>query len=153
MQTQFLMTFAWLDSSMTLVELTRMQQQPGETVDQFLERFQMAHLRCKMSIYEEELVAISQDALDIWIRKKIEGEHFWDLYELPKRTTRYEALLREESRTTTTYHLDTFPLEVDVTEFVKGDTVICEPLVKKNTKANEKQRIREERKYSFDLEK
>lgn len=84
---------------------------------------------------------ITQDVLDIRIRKKIEGEHFRDMYELLRRATNYEALLREETRATTINHLDVFPLEVDMIEFGKGEMVICEPLVKKIPKQSQRNEL------------
>lgn len=38
-------------------------------------------------------------------------------------------------------------------EFIKGDTIVYDPLVKKNIRAKASQRTGEERKFSFDPEK
>lgn len=68
-----------------------------------------------------------------------------------EREARYEALLRDQSRTTESYHLD---LACSSLTWLRSEeAIVCKSLAKKNMKTKTSHRTNEERKYSFDMDK
>ncbi|KAI4304437.1 hypothetical protein MLD38_039947 [Melastoma candidum] len=151
MQSMFVKTFARLDTPMSMFEVMRLRQANGEHPGQFLMKLRKALLRCRPPIPEKDQLLLALNALSIPFRKKLQGERFADLYDLTRRATEYYQLLTEEAKLTRAYQVDTY--EVDVAEFVKGESTICDPLTRKNSKAKASQKNAEERKYSFDTDK
>ncbi|KAI4340162.1 hypothetical protein MLD38_025026 [Melastoma candidum] len=151
MQSMFVKTFARLDTPMSMFEVMRIRQANGEHPGQFLMKLRKALLRCRPLIPEKDQLLLALNALSIPFRKKLQGERFADLYDLARRSTEYYQLLTEEAQLTRAYQVDTY--EVDVAEFVKGESTICDSLTRKNSKAKASQKNAEERKYSFDTDK
>ncbi|KAI4340705.1 hypothetical protein MLD38_025515 [Melastoma candidum] len=151
MQSMFVKTFARLDTPMSMFEVMRLKQANGEHPGQFLMKLRKALLRCRPPIPEKDQLLLALNVLTIPFRKRLQGERFADLYDLARRATEYHQLLTEEAHLTRAYQVDTY--EVDVAEFVKGESTICDPLTKKNSKAKASQKNAEERKYSFDTDK
>ncbi|KAI4329959.1 hypothetical protein MLD38_028280 [Melastoma candidum] len=151
MQSMFVKTFARLDTPMSMFEVMRLKQDNGEHPRQFLMKLRKALLRCRPPIPEKDQLLLALNELSIPFQKKLQGERFADLYDLARRATEYYQLLTEEAKLTRAYQVDTY--EVDVAEFVKGESTTCDPLTKKNSKAKASQKNAEERKYSFDTDK
>ena len=82
---------------MCIVELSRVTQRNGETLDLFISRFKKMRNICKIHLPETKYVKMAQRRLDIELRKKFQGMKFRDFYELVAKVTEYEELLKEES--------------------------------------------------------
>ena len=96
MERQFHTQFFKAEPILWIVELSRVTQRNGETVDLFISRFKKMRNICKIYLPETEYVKIAQRGLDIELRKKFQGMEFRDFYELATKVTEYEELIKEE---------------------------------------------------------
>ena len=82
---------------MCIVELSRVTQRNGETVDLFISQFKKMRNKCKIHLSKTEYVKMAHRGLDSELRKKFQGMEFRDFYELASKVIEYEELLKEES--------------------------------------------------------
>ncbi|GKV04390.1 hypothetical protein SLEP1_g16548 [Rubroshorea leprosula] len=117
----------------SMVDLSRLAQKPGELSEAFLARFLRARLKCRVALPEQEFVKLAQNGLDIELRKKFEGMEFRDFYELSYKVARYENLLKEDVQKKAASHGIYYSdpnFDLDVAEVVTDKPVVCLDLVK-----------------------
>ncbi|GKV46004.1 hypothetical protein SLEP1_g53027 [Rubroshorea leprosula] len=121
------------EPEVSMADLSRLVQRPGETSEAFLARFRKARLKCRVALPEQEFVKLAQNGLDIELRKKFEGMEFRDFFELSYKVARYENLLREDTQRKSashgTYYGDA-NFDLDMAEVVADKPVVCPYLVK-----------------------
>ena len=66
----------------SLADLARLSQLPGETVEQYVMRFYKLKTQCISIISEAEYVPMVVRGLNYSMREHFEGHHFRDLFEL-----------------------------------------------------------------------
>ena len=120
MERQFHTQFFIAKLKICLVELSRVTQRGGESIESFITRFKRIRNRCKIHLLETEYVKIAQRGLDIELWKKFQGMDFRDFYELAIKVTKYEELLKEESQRRKT-SMGTYCQEVNYEEIVVAD--------------------------------
>ncbi|GKV35610.1 hypothetical protein SLEP1_g43856 [Rubroshorea leprosula] len=114
------------EPKISMADLSRLTQRPGESFENYLMRFRKAWMKCHVALPEPEFVKFAQNGLDIELRKKFEGMEFRDFFELSYKVAHYENLLREESQRKAasqgTYYQDAFDLDVakDILSCHKG---------------------------------
>lgn len=135
MQNLFQSHFSRTDPGVSITDLARIRQQVGETTEQYIMKFKRAKVRYQVNIPESSFFKLAQDGLNFELRKKFEGMVFNDLFFLSERATRYENMLREESHRRSTFYGTSYQepvtVDVDVAEYVKGNSLVCNILVKK----------------------
>ncbi|GKV12203.1 hypothetical protein SLEP1_g23382 [Rubroshorea leprosula] len=158
MEDLFHIQFYRLEPEISMDDLSRLTQRPGESSENYLMRFRKARMKCHVALPEQEFVKLAQNGLDIELRKKFEGMEFRDFFELSYKVARYENLLREESQRKATsqgtYYQDAFDL--DVAEVFADKPVTCPNLVKvtQQVEAAAKRLPYESgRQYTFDVTK
>ncbi|GKV50945.1 hypothetical protein SLEP1_g57622, partial [Rubroshorea leprosula] len=146
------------EPEISMADLSRLTQRPGESSENYLMWFRKARMKCHVALLEQEFVKLAQNGLDIELRKKFEGMEFRDFFELSYKVARYENLLREESprkaASQGTYYQDAFDL--DVAEVFADKPVTCPNLVKvtQQVEAAAKRLSYESgRQYTFDVTK
>ena len=82
MERQFHTQFFRVEPEVCIVELSRVTQRNGETVDLFISHLKKIRNRCKIHLPETDYVKMAQRGLDIELRKKFQGMEFRDFYEL-----------------------------------------------------------------------
>ena len=97
MERQFHTQFFRAEPEVCIVELSRVTQRNGHTVDLFISIFKKMRNRGKIHLLETKYVKMAQRGLDIELRKKFQSMEFRDLYELATKVIEYEELLKEES--------------------------------------------------------
>ncbi|GKV53168.1 hypothetical protein SLEP1_g59706 [Rubroshorea leprosula] len=142
----------------SMADLSRLTQRPGESSENYLMRFRKARMKCHVALLEQEFVKLAQNGLDIELRKKFEGMEFRDFFELSYKVARYENLLRKESQRKAasqgTYYQDAFDL--DVVEVFADKPVTCPNLVKVTQQveaATKRLPYEFGRQYTFDVTK
>ncbi|XP_059670679.1 uncharacterized protein LOC132316183 [Cornus florida] len=80
----------------SVADLSRLHQLPGESVMSFLSKFRRAKFKCNLSLPPEEYVKMALNGLEFELRKKFKGVQFHDLFDLAGKVAKYEELLREE---------------------------------------------------------
>ncbi|CAN1836506.1 hypothetical protein LINPERHAP1_LOCUS34796 [Linum perenne] len=159
------------EPEVSMADLARMRQQPGESVESFLTSFKNARNRCFVNLTEREFVKLAQGGLNFELRKKFQDREFSDLFQLMSCAVRYESLLHEEeSRRSASrgqylpnfdyaiHHIDggVGEVEVDLAEIVPGKPYVCSSLSKVDVGPQEGRPNRapiQPRKYSFDVTK
>ncbi|CAN0916163.1 hypothetical protein LINGRAHAP2_LOCUS29563 [Linum grandiflorum] len=96
MEQTFHAQFYRSEPEVSMADLARMRQQPGESVEHFLTNFKNARNRCFVNLTEREFVKLAQGGLAFELRKKFEDREFADLFQLMSCAVRYEPLLHEE---------------------------------------------------------
>lgn len=138
MEDRFQSHFARAYIRVLMADLARLKQQPREMTKQFIMRFKQAKIKCFSGLSEVEFIKLAQDGLDYELRKKFERMTFLDLFELSKRATHYESVLKEENQQRTssyeTYYQD-LNYEVDLAEFVGNRPFTSDALAMKDTQA------------------
>ncbi|GKV47379.1 hypothetical protein SLEP1_g54284 [Rubroshorea leprosula] len=104
MEDLFHIQFYRSEPEVSMADLSRLVQRPGETSEAFLARFRKARLKCRVALPEQEFVKLAQNGLDIELRKKFEGMEFRDFFELSYKVARYENLLREDTQRKSASH-------------------------------------------------
>ncbi|GKV36311.1 hypothetical protein SLEP1_g44457 [Rubroshorea leprosula] len=116
MEDLFHIQFYRSEPEISMADLSRLTQRPGESSESYLMRFRKARMKCHVALPEQEFVKLAKNGLDIELRKKFEGMEFRDFFELSYKVARYENLLREESQRKATlqgtYYQDAFNLDV-----------------------------------------
>ncbi|XP_059663630.1 uncharacterized protein LOC132309330 [Cornus florida] len=84
------------EPEVSIVDLSRLHELPGESMMSFLSRFRRVKYKCNLSLLPEEYVKIVVNGLKFELRKKFEGVQFHDLFDLASRVAKYEELLHEE---------------------------------------------------------
>ena len=111
-------------------------QRPDEKATQFISRFKRAQNKCRIILPEPEFVRLAQNGLQFRLQKKLDSTEFRDLVEITYKVPRYESLLEEEQGRSNasykTYYRDPNN-EIDVTEIIGKEPVICEALIHKDT--------------------
>ncbi|XP_059639172.1 uncharacterized protein LOC132281486 [Cornus florida] len=145
MQNVFHDQFYRTEPEVSMSDLSRIHQLSNEDVETFLARFKKARNRCQLTLPEEEFVNLALRGLDFELRKKFEGTHCGDLFQLADRVTKYEKILREENERKNssqgTYYkdpnyeihmVDTVydDLEVDAVEIISKKPYVCKALAK-----------------------
>ncbi|GKV11259.1 hypothetical protein SLEP1_g22525 [Rubroshorea leprosula] len=156
MEDLFHIQFYRSEPEISMADLSRLTQRPGESSKNYLMRFRKARMKCHVALPEQEFVKLAQNGLDIELQKKFEGMEFRDFFELSYKVARYENLLREESQRKAmlqgTYYQDAFDLDVAV---VFADKLVtCPNLVKvtQQVEAAAKHLSYESRRqYTFDV--
>ncbi|CAI0472852.1 unnamed protein product [Linum tenue] len=159
------------EREVSMADLARMRQEPGESVEHFLTNFKNARNRCFVNLTEREFVKLAQGGLSFELRKKFQDREFSDLFQLMSCAVRYESLLQEEENRRSASRGQYFPnigypvnhigqeaneVEVDLAELTPGKPYVCAPLAKMD---NEPQGGRpnrapiQPRRYSFDISK
>ncbi|XWS48082.1 hypothetical protein CRYUN_Cryun13aG0042100 [Craigia yunnanensis] len=115
-----------------MADLFKLMQRPGKTVEVYIARLKKAKHRCKVALIEQEFVSLTQNDLDIDLRKTFESMKFGDFVELYTKVARYESLLREKAQRKQSsydayYHYLNF--ELGMTEVVGDQPMICQNLV------------------------
>ncbi|GLU07026.1 hypothetical protein SLE2022_240060 [Rubroshorea leprosula] len=159
MEDLFHIQFYRSEPEVSMADLSRLVQRPGETSEAFLARFRKARLKCRVALPEQEFVKLAQNGLDIELRKKFEGMEFRDFFELSYKVARYENLLKEDTQRKSashgTYYGDA-NFDLDVAEVVADNPVVCPDLVKvaQQTDKTVKRYVGEAGKqYTFDISK
>ncbi|GKV50531.1 hypothetical protein SLEP1_g57234 [Rubroshorea leprosula] len=133
MEDLFHIQFYRSEPEVSMADLSRLVQRPGETSEAFLARFRKARLKCRVTLPEQEFVKLAQNGLDIELRKKFEGMEFRDFFELSYKVARCENLLREDTQRKSashgTYYGDA-NFDLDVAEVVADEPIVCPDLVK-----------------------
>ncbi|GKV50000.1 hypothetical protein SLEP1_g56718 [Rubroshorea leprosula] len=133
MEDLFHTQFYRCEPEVSMADLSRLAQKPGESSEAFLARFRRARLKCRVALPEQEFVKLAQNGLDIELRKKFEGMEFRDFYELSYKVARYENLLKEDVQKKAashgTYYSDP-NFDLDVAEVVTDKPVVCPNLVR-----------------------
>ncbi|GKV48260.1 hypothetical protein SLEP1_g55084 [Rubroshorea leprosula] len=133
MEDLFHTQFYRCEPEVSMADLSRLAQKPGESSEAFLARFRRARLKCRVALPELEFVKLAQNGLDIELRKKFEGMKFRDFYELSYKVARYENLLKEDVQKKVashgTYYSDP-NFDLDVAEVVTDKPVVCPDLVR-----------------------
>ncbi|XP_059658949.1 uncharacterized protein LOC132305302 [Cornus florida] len=159
----------------SMADLSRLHQLPGESVMSFLSRFRRAKFKCNLSLPLEEYMKMAVNGLEFELRKKFEGVQFHDLFDLAGKVAKYEELLREEqdmkNSSKGTYYRDPNyevytietegGFEVNVAELNIKKAYTCEALTKpKSATANLQaasgskwKGADSSRSYSFDISK
>ncbi|GKV39528.1 hypothetical protein SLEP1_g47286 [Rubroshorea leprosula] len=159
MEDLFHIQFYRSEPEVSMADLSRMVQRPGETSEAFLARFRKARLKCRVALPEQEFVKLAQNVLDIELRKKFEGMEFRDFFELSYKVARYENLLREDTQRKSASHETYYGdanFDLDVAEVVADKPVVCPDLVKvvQQTDKTVKRYVGEAGKqYTFDISK
>ncbi|CAN0858222.1 hypothetical protein LINGRAHAP2_LOCUS7138 [Linum grandiflorum] len=159
------------EPEVSMADLARMRQQPGESVEKFLTAFKNARNRCYVNLTEREFVKLAQGGLNFELRKKFQDREFSDLFQLMSCAVRYESLLHEEeSRRSASrgsylpnfdyavHHIDggIGEVEVDLAEIVPGKPYVCATLAKIEGESQGGRPNRapaQPRKYTFDVSK
>ncbi|GKV00673.1 hypothetical protein SLEP1_g13330 [Rubroshorea leprosula] len=159
MEDLFHIQFYRSEPKVSMADLSRLVQRPGETSEAFLTRFWKARLKCIFALPEQKFVKLAQNGLDIELRKKFEGMEFRDFFELSYKVGCYENLLREDTQRKSashgTYYGDA-NFDLDVVEVVANKLVVCSDLVKvvQQTVKTIKRYVEEAGKqYTFDISK
>ncbi|GKV34366.1 hypothetical protein SLEP1_g42743 [Rubroshorea leprosula] len=133
MEDLFHTQFYRCEPEVSMADLSRLGQKPGESSEAFLARFRRARLKYRVALPEQEFVKLAQNGLDIELRKKFERMEFRDFYELSYKVARYENLLKEDVQKKAashgTYYSDP-NFDLDVAEVVTDKPVVCPDLVK-----------------------
>ncbi|GKV29945.1 hypothetical protein SLEP1_g38818 [Rubroshorea leprosula] len=117
----------------SMADLSRLAQKPGESFEAFLARFRRARLKCRVALPEQEFFKLAQNGLDIKLRKKFEGMEFRDFYELSYKVAQYENLLKEDVQKKAASHGTHYSdpnFDLDVAEVVTDKPVVCPNLVR-----------------------
>ncbi|XP_059629769.1 uncharacterized protein LOC132272685 [Cornus florida] len=80
----------------SMADLSRLHQLPGESVMTFLSRFRRAKFKCNLSLPPKEYVKMAVNGLEFELHNKFESVQFHDLFDLAGRVAKYEELLCEE---------------------------------------------------------
>ncbi|GKV07510.1 hypothetical protein SLEP1_g19275 [Rubroshorea leprosula] len=133
MEDLFHIQFYRSELEVSMADLSRLVQRPGETFEAILAIFWETRLKCRVALLEQEFVKLVQNGLDIELRKKFEEMEFRDFFELSYKVARYENLLREDTQRKSashgTYYGDA-NFDLDVTEVVVDKPVVCPDLIK-----------------------
>ncbi|GKU93204.1 hypothetical protein SLEP1_g6813 [Rubroshorea leprosula] len=133
MEDLFHTQFYRCESEVSMADLSRLAQKPGESSEAFLARFRRARLKCRVALLEQEFVKLAQNGLDIEFRWKFEGMEFRYFYELSYKVAQYKNLLKEDVQKKAashgTYYSDR-NFDHDVVEVVADKPVVCLDLVK-----------------------
>ncbi|GKU89741.1 hypothetical protein SLEP1_g3839 [Rubroshorea leprosula] len=125
MEDLFHIQFYHSEPKISMADLSRLTQRPGESSENYLMRFRKAGMKCHVALPEQEFMKLAQNGLDIEME-------FRDFFELSYKVARYENLLREESQRKAalqgTYYQDAFDL--DVAEVFADKPITCPNLVK-----------------------
>ena len=145
------------EPEVSMADLARLSKRPEEKGTQFIARFKRARNKCRVILSEPEFVRLVQNGLEFRLRKKFDSTEFRDLVELTYKVSRYEALFEEEqdrnNASYKTYYKDP-NYEIDASEIVGKEPMICETLLHKDTPFNHQFKKNDlHRKYSFDLTK
>ncbi|CAN1340863.1 hypothetical protein LINPERPRIM_LOCUS38999 [Linum perenne] len=153
----------------SMADLARMRQQPGESVESFLTSFKNARNRCFVNLIEREFFKLAQGGLNFELRKKFQDRGFSDLFQFMSCAVRYESLLHEEENRRNTsrgqylpnfdyviHHIDGWvgEVEFDLAEIVSGKHYVCSSWSKVDVRPQEGRPNRasiQPRKYSFDV--
>ena len=113
--------FARSNIGVSMTNLARLKQKPDESAEQFIIRFKRVRTQCLTTLPKAEYVKIAIDGLNFELRKKFEGITFIDLFELSKRASRFEGLLKEKNQRKNssygTYYQDP-NYEIDLVEYI-----------------------------------
>ncbi|CAL1362343.1 unnamed protein product [Linum trigynum] len=172
MKQMFHAQFYRSEPEVTMADLARMRQQPGETVEHFLTNFKNARNRCFVNLTEREFVKLAQGGLNFELRKKFQDREFYDLFQLMSCAVRYESLLHEEEHKRSgsrgqyvpnfeNYGVNNVGSDVDeveiyLAEIVQGKPYVCASLAKADGEPQGGKPNRapiQPRKYSFDVSK
>ncbi|XP_043693058.1 uncharacterized protein LOC122643507 [Telopea speciosissima] len=82
----------------TIGDLAQMRQEPGETVDKFINHFKLAKYKCPTLLHEGEYAKMALGRLNLELKKWFAGQNFTDLGQLVIQAAPYEALLKEEEQ-------------------------------------------------------
>ncbi|XP_059663443.1 uncharacterized protein LOC132309107 [Cornus florida] len=165
------------EPEVSMADLSRLNQLPGESIETFLSRFRKAKHKCHVDLPEVEYVRMAVNGLDFELHKKFEGVEFRDLFDLASRVAKYEGLLHEEkdrkASSKGTYYRDPnyevfaanldSDVKVHMAELNIKKPYICEALVKLKSVAttsaqaasisNKKGILDSTKGYSFDITK
>ncbi|GKV52448.1 hypothetical protein SLEP1_g59025 [Rubroshorea leprosula] len=133
MEDLFHTQFYRCEPEVSMADLSRLAQKPGESSEAFLARFRRARLKCRVALPEQEFVKLAQNGLDIEFRKKFEGMEFRDFYELSYKVALYENLLKEDVQKKAASHGTYYSnpnFDLDVAEVVTDKPVVCPDLVR-----------------------
>ncbi|OWM82840.1 hypothetical protein CDL15_Pgr029201 [Punica granatum] len=145
------------EPKVSLADLSRLVQQPGETVEAYIARFKKARHRYSVALFEAEFVKLALTGLNFELHKKFEGIDFEDFFELSTKVARYENLLREEAQEKRASSMGTYyheaNLDVAVVEMVSRKPMTCLSLVKVDSQPENIKRhpYESNNEYSFDL--
>ncbi|GKV45247.1 hypothetical protein SLEP1_g52356 [Rubroshorea leprosula] len=132
------------EPKVSMADLSRLVQRPGETSEAFLAKFRKARLTCRVALPEQEFVKLEQKGLDIELRKKFEGMEFRDFFELSYKVAHYENLLQDDTQRKSashgTYYGDV-NFDLNVAEVVADKPVVCPDLVKVAQQTNKTDKI------------
>ena len=109
----------------SLTDLARISQFPGQSVEQYIMRFYKLRTQCISVISEAECIPMVVRGLNYSMREHFKGHHFRDLFELTTRVASYERLLKEKdqrrSSSKGTYYQDPFEVST-IDEDYETDT-------------------------------
>ncbi|XP_073017837.1 uncharacterized protein [Primulina eburnea] len=92
MERQFHTQFFRTVPDISIAELSRVIQKPGESANDFICKFKKVRSRCRVFLPESEYVKMAQQGLDFELRKKFQGMEFCDFYELAAKEVEEIAL-------------------------------------------------------------
>ncbi|GKU96957.1 hypothetical protein SLEP1_g10138 [Rubroshorea leprosula] len=109
MEDLFHIQFYRSEPEVSMADLSRLVQRPGETSEAFLARFRKARLKCRVALPKQEFVKLAQNGLDIELRKKFEGMEFRDFFELSYKEKIDKGILRFPNKAKETMGVDADP--------------------------------------------
>ena len=145
MEDLFHKQFYRTEPEVTLADLSRLSQMPGESAEDYVGRFKVARFKCKCVLPEVEYVRLCQNGLCMDLKKQYVDANFRDLYEMAAKVSRYEQLCAEErdvkNASKGTYYRDPnyhvaaadsgLPVkEVSVAEILYRKPYVCKAFVK-----------------------
>ncbi|XP_058775744.1 uncharacterized protein LOC131650018 [Vicia villosa] len=160
-------------SKINLKELANVRRKVAESINDYLNRFELMKARCFTQVPQHELVEMAAGDLDYSIRKKLDTQYLRDMAQLADRVRRVECL-RAEKTIINKYHrkekvayvaTDEFDSDVEsvyeeskanVAELKSGPPYICKllkPSNGKNPVKNHKNEKFVNRTYTFDITK
>lgn len=144
------------DPEVTMADLARLKQQPGESAEKFVARFRMAKSKC----FVREFVKLAQNGLNFELRKRLQDREFTDLFQLVSCAAKYEQPLREEEQRRNsskgTYYQDPNveanvldpdvylsdsdceAIDINVAELTAGKPYTCKALTKPDSKSSDR---------------
>ncbi|GKV30040.1 hypothetical protein SLEP1_g38905 [Rubroshorea leprosula] len=71
-----------MEPKISMADLSRLTQWPGESFENYLLQFRKAQMKCHVALPEQEFMKLVQNGLNIELQKKFEGMEFRDFFEL-----------------------------------------------------------------------
>ncbi|PKI77845.1 hypothetical protein CRG98_001809 [Punica granatum] len=98
MEAKFHAQFYQTQPEVTLVDLARFVQGPGERVKDYIACFKIAKQRCRTFLLEDQFVKLCINGLEFKLKKKFKGGGFHDFFDLTSKASMEEADRKQGNR-------------------------------------------------------